>query len=138
MFSSIVHVVLRNRSGASNISTRRFPNHYGRNKAKNASNEDDLHRILINSPPHPYTLLEAHEWQSRTGVGDMVFKAPGSNRYLVVEAKLLRNGVQKKWEKAQEQAGRYGRDWKHENPSAFVKYATFTNRDGLLPQGELR
>ena len=137
MLSSIAHSVLRSRHGASIISTRRFTNHYGRNKAKNACNEDDLHRILINSPPHPYTLLEAHEWRSRSGVGDMVFKAPGSNKYLVVEAKLLRNGVQKKWKKVQEQAGRYGQDWKHAHPYAFVKYATFTNRDGLLPLGEL-
>ena len=67
----------------------------------------------------------------------MVFRAPGSNEYLVVEAKLLKNGVQKKWEKVQEQAGRYAGDWKHKHPSAFVKYATFTNRDGLLPLGEL-
>ena len=137
MFPLIVHRVLRSPLGASTIAARRFTTHYGRNKAKNASNEDDLHRILMNSPPHPFTLLEAHEWRSRSGVGDMVFKAPGSNKYLVVEAKMLKNGVQKKWEKVQEQAGRYGRDWKHEHPSAFVKYATFTNRDGLMPQGEL-
>ena len=137
MFPSMARHVLWRRPGPFTIPIRRFTTHYGQNKAKNAGNEDDLHRILINSPPHPYTLLEAHEWRSRSGVGDMVFKVPGSNKYLVVEAKMLKNGVQKKWEKVQEQAGRYGRDWKHEHPSAFVKYATFTNRDGLMPQGEL-
>ena len=106
-----------------------------------ALTEDDLHHTLMESPPPPFTRLVAHEWQSQSGVGDMVFEDPKNNHFLVVEAKLLRGSkpkyIQQKWEKVQEQAGRYGRDWKHENPSACVKYATFTNRDGLLPQGEL-
>jgi len=139
MFPLMTRSALRNAPGTLTYTVRLFStcDHYGRNKVKSADNEDELHSFLINSPPPKYALLAAHEWRSRSGVGDMVFKAPRRNEYLVVEAKVLKNGISKKWNKVREQANRYGRDWKHKHPSAFVKYATFTNRDGLLTQGEL-
>mmetsp|Transcript_18552 Transcript_18552/g.53256 ORF Transcript_18552/g.53256 Transcript_18552/m.53256 type:complete len:139 (-) Transcript_18552:234-650(-) len=137
MFNIIARNVALRDKGRPNLLVRLFSNHYGRIEARKAGNEDDLHSILMNSPPYPYTKLAAHEWRSHTGVGDLVFQAPGKNQYLVVEAKLLRNGVQKKREMVREQANRYGRDWKRKHPSAFVKYATFTDKDGLVPLGEL-
>ena len=139
MLSSIArHVALKNHA-YSRLSVRLFSNYYGSSKAKEANNEDDLHRILMDSPPPSYSKLVAHEWRSDTGVGDMVFKARGKDRYLVVEAKLLKKNYwsRKMRKKVQEQANRYGRDWKRMHPSAYVKYATFTNRDGLVSLGEL-
>ena len=132
------NIALKNRAN-SKLSVRFFSNYYLRNEAKEADIEDDLHRILMNSPPPPYLKLAAHEWRSDTGVGDMVFKARGKDRYLVVEAKLLKKNYwsRKMRKKVQEQANRYGRDWKRMHPSAYVKYATFTNRDGLVSLGEL-
>lgn len=131
------NVALKNHA-YSKLSVRFFSDYYLRNEAKEADIEDDLHRILMNSPPPPYLKLAAHEWRSDTGVGDMVFKARGKDRYLVVEAKLLKKNWQKfREEKVREQANRYGRDWKRMHPSASVKYATFTNRDGLVSLGEL-
>jgi len=132
------NVALKNHA-TSKHSVRVFSNYYGSRKAKEANNEDDLHRILIDSPPPSYSKLVAHEWRSDTGVGDMVFKARGKDQYLVVEAKLLKKNWSQKLreEKVREQANRYGRDWKRMHPSASVKYATFTNRDGLVSLGEI-
>ena len=139
MLSSIARHVAKNVSLKNTLSVRVFSKYYGSRKAKEANNEDDLHRILMDSPPPSYSKLVAHEWRSDTGVGDMVFKARGKDQYLVVEAKLLKKNLSQKMreEKVREQANRYGRDWKRMHPSASVKYATFTNRDGLVSIGEL-
>ena len=137
LFSAARNVALKSQAKP-NLSARFFSNYYGSRKAKEANNEDDLHRILMDSPPPSYSKLVAHEWRSDTGVGDMVFKARGKDQYLVVEAKLLKkNWAHRMRKKVREQANRYGRDWKRMYPSASVKYATFTNRDGLVSLGEL-
>lgn len=75
-----------------------------------------------------------------------MFKQPGKDKHLVVEAKYLKQRATSKQarkvrrlrsDKVVEQAQRYGRDWKHMHPSSTVEFATFTNVDGLTTLGSL-
>jgi len=112
--------------------------------AKYARNEEQLQTALIYSPPIPYTQLKECEWMiehshPQYGVGDVVFKLPGFEDYLVVETKYMTNKTGKTArsrrgqgrKKVQEQAEFYGRRWKQLHPEADVSYAWFTNDRGL-------
>lgn len=125
---------------------------------KYARNEAELQEMLIGCPPTPFTQLVAHEWPvgkewpvgyewmgeyfshySHYGVGDLVFKRPGFEDYLVVETKYMttRTGRTAKTrrtrgrKKVKEQAAFYGRKWKRQHPEAKVSYAWYTNDSGL-------
>ena len=92
----------------------------------------------------PYTNLFAQEWEvlrgcSHLGKGDLVFKRPGFQEYLVVEVKYLRPGSGRAARnkrnaarrKVVEQALRYGAAFKRRHPDADVEIATYTNESGL-------
>ena len=92
----------------------------------------------------PYTLLCKQEWEvvpghSQFGKGDLVFKQPGLENYLVIETKYIRTDSGKaartarrrSRKKVNEQALRYGAAFKQLNPQARVEVATFTNESGL-------
>ena len=62
--------------------------------------EAHIHQMLIDYPPFPFTEVVAHEWEGEAetpfdvGVGDLVFKRPRSNEYLVIEAKHVGRNAQ--------------------------------------------
>ena len=116
---------------------------------KYAKNEAELQATLICCPPIPFTQLVGHEWMVHHhysqfgGVGDLVFKRPGFEEYLVVETKYIttmtgrtaRTSRRKARKKVQEQAAFYGRRWKQLHPQADVSYAWYTNDRGLSEFG---
>ena len=92
----------------------------------------------------PFTQVYAQEWQVKPGhpnygKGDLVFKRPGFEDYLVVETKYLTTNTgrtaqtsrNKGRNKAREQALRYGAAFKRLHPEADVEIATYTNESGL-------
>jgi len=112
--------------------------------AKYARNEEQLQTALTYCPPIPFSQVVACEWMIENnhchcGVGDLVFKRPGFEDYLVVETKYMtsttgktaRSRRRQGRKKVQEQAEFYGRRWKQLHPQADVSYAWFTNDGGL-------
>jgi hypothetical protein len=96
----------------------------------------------------PFTQLYAQEWEvipgySQFGKGDLVFKRPAFEEYLVIETKYIRTDSGKtargkrtrNRKKVVEQALRYGAIFKQHNPGALVEIATFTNDVGLCSLG---
>ena len=109
-------------------------------------NEYSLQQQLINDTAkrRPYAKLYAREWQVKPGhpncgKGDLVFKRPGFEEYLVVETKYLnqRSGRTactsrtRSRKKVVEQALHYGAEFKKLHPNARVEIATYTNECGL-------
>jgi hypothetical protein len=92
----------------------------------------------------PYTQLYAQEWEVEPGLpqfgkGDLVFKRPGFEEYLVVETKYITDNTgrvaitnrKRSRKKVLEQARRYGAALQRRYPEADVKIATYTNESGL-------
>lgn len=112
--------------------------------------EEHIHKILIDYPPSPFTEVVAHEWEGDAetpfdvGVGDIVFKRPRSNEYLVIEAKYIGRNAQKqtktkKRRHVKEQAQFYGRKAsKILSPFALVHFAYCTNEVGIQYMGNYR
>ena len=109
-------------------------------------NEYSLQQLLISAADkrRPYTKLYAQEWEVKPGhpncgKGDLVFKRPGFEEYLVVETKYLnqRSGRTactsrtRSRKKVVEQALHYGAEFKKLHPKANVEIATCTNESGL-------
>ena len=103
-------------------------------------------RYQRNHPP--FTQLYAQEWEvipgySQFGKGDLVFKRPAFEEYLVIETKYIRTDSGKtargsrtrNRKKVVEQALRYGAIFKQRHPGAEVEVATFTNDVGLRTLG---
>ena len=115
--------------------------HYKGKDPARASNEKDLQRFLLNSPPEPFSKLEAHEWfvedgKSHLGVGDLVFKNPQTNSFVVIETKYIKKNPSKRFKKVTEQAHYYAKMWKARHPEATVYFAYFTNVSGLVKVGK--
>jgi len=95
---------------------------------------------LIRNPPGPYTQLYKQEWEAVVGgvfkgVGDLVFKVPEKEKYLVVETKHLGDCSGKRrrskcW-KGRKQVRNYARWFKALYPHASVKMAIHTEVHGV-------
>ena len=96
----------------------------------------------------PFTQIYAQEWEvipgySQFGKGDLVFKRPAFEEYLVIETKYIRTESGKTAQRSRtrsrkkvvEQALRYGAIFKQLHPEALVEIATFTNDVGLCSLG---
>jgi len=139
----LFHVTFLDKSHIDVVSqARRF------SKEKYATNEEELQEMLIDCPPIPFIQLYRREWMadewgechlSQFGVGDLVFKRPGLEEYLVVETKFMTTSTgttastsrTKGRKKVKEQAACYGHKWKRLHPQATVYYAWYTNDRGL-------
>jgi len=95
---------------------------------------------LIRNPPRPYTELYKQEWKAVVGgdfkgVGDLVFKVPEKEKYLVVETKHLGDCSAKKKQtkcsKARKQARNYAGWFKALHPNASVEMAIHTEVHGV-------
>ena len=109
--------------------------------------QEQVIRYQRNHPPFTQ-LYYAQEWEvipgySQFGKGDLVFKRPGFEEYLVIETKYIRTDSgktargsrTKNRKKVVEQALRYGAIFKQRHPGAEVEIATFTNDVGLCTLG---
>jgi len=109
-----------------------------------SKHEAHIHELLIEAPPFPFTNLIAHEWTVEdghgplaVGVGDLLFKKPRSNEYLVVEAKFLKKTTCRQTNKrkrchVKKQAKFYAhKASKILSPFAYVHFAYSTNEDGI-------
>ncbi len=96
----------------------------------------------------PFTQLYAQEWEvipgySQFGKGDLVFKRPAFEEYLVIETKYIRTDSGKTAQRSRtrsrkkvvKQALPYGAIFKQVHPGAEVEIATFTNDAGLCTLG---
>ena len=99
----------------------------------------------------PYKDVYAQEWdvvpgQTQCGKGDLVFKQPGLDKFLVVETKYLttnsghtaRASRNRGRQKVIEQAYRYGKLFKQQHQRATVDVAICTNEKGLCILGHFK
>eukprot|EP01083_Nonionella_stella_P019127 53165_1 len=110
------------------------------------NDESSLKRQLIREvlDRHPFKMLYADEWDvvpgfTQYGRGDLVFKHPDSEVFLVVETKYItmNAGRTSRIRRTRgrrtvvDQALRYGEIFKRQHPRAAVDVATCTNECGL-------